>query len=270
MQHRPQTAQRREPRGYLEHSRRPLHILVFLLPLIAFYEIGSTMYLADAAQGTIETIRAHSILLGFFQEFGVVGRFLPGIALITVLLAGHFIVRDRWTIRPLVLGGMAIECIVWTIPLIVLIALVQVAGGSAAGGGTGDVGLGVLPGAAALQSTIAEMPVGARLTISIGAGLYEELLFRMIGIAAIHLVLVDLFRINDRYGSIIAVLLSAVAFALYHDITTASGHTNLLTATALMLAGVYFGVVFLSRGLAIVVGVHALYDIFVLVILRQG
>jgi membrane protease YdiL (CAAX protease family) len=243
---------------YLELSRRPLHMLVFLLPLVVLYEAGSNIYLANAAQGTVETIRAHSILLGFFQDFGIVGRFLPALAMVAVLLTWHILRDDRWKVRPLVLGGLVVESLVWTIPLVVLIAIVQ-STGSAAGARMAAAGL----------EPIIGMPWEARLTISIGAGLYEELLFRMIGIAALHLVLVDLVRLPDRWGTGLAVFASAAAFVVYHDIGLA-GQIDLLRALALMCAGVYFGVIYLTRGFAVVVGVHALYDIFVLVVLPQG
>jgi membrane protease YdiL (CAAX protease family) len=257
--HRPLVAGRRPPRGYLDVSRRPLHVLVFLLPLVIVYEVGSAVYLADAAHGTIETIRAHSILLGFFQDFGIAGRFLPAAALVAVLLMWHVLNEDRWKLRPRVVIGMALESVVWTIPLVVLIALVLLAGGG-----------GQLSAAAGGMAALPDMPWEARLTISVGAGLYEELLFRMIGIAALHLVLVDLARLSNRTGTAMAVLISAAAFAVYHDITLATGQIDVLKGLALLSAGVYFGVVYLTRGFGIVVGVHALYDIFVLVILAEG
>jgi membrane protease YdiL (CAAX protease family) len=258
MQHRPMVPGRRMPVRYLELSKRPLHVLVFLLPLVILYEAGSSIYLADAAQGTVETIRAHSILLGFFQDFGIIGRFLPALALVAVLLCWHILNDNRWTLRPLVLAGLVVESVVWTIPLVVLIAIVQYAGGAAGP-----------PAAAAGLEPIAGMSWQARLTISVGAGLYEELLFRMIGIAALHLVLVDLVRLPDRWGTIVAVIISAAAFVVYHDVGV-SGQFDVLRAAALMCAGVYFGVVYLTRGFAVVVGVHALYDIFVLVLLPQA
>lgn len=257
----------RNPRGYLELAKRPLHVLVFLLPLVVLYEVGSVVNLADAANGTVETIRAHSILLGFFQDFGVFGRFLPGLALVAVLLAWHILNEDRWRIRPGVIGGIAVESLVWTIPLVVLMALVQYAGGGADGAGVAAQWTGPLLSG---PSSMAEMSWQARLTISIGAGIYEELLFRMIGIAALHMVLVDLARLSERAGIILAVLASAIAFAVYHDITTAGGGIDAMKAAVLVCAGLYFGAVYLTRGFAVVVGVHALYDVFVLVILPPG
>ena len=87
----------------------------------------------------------------------------------------------------------------------------------------------------------------------------------MVGMAALHLVFVDLARMTERAGVALAILLSAAAFAVYHDVTTADGHLQVLKAVSLLLAGTYFGVVYWLRGFGIVVAVHALYDMFVLV-----
>jgi membrane protease YdiL (CAAX protease family) len=267
MQHRPASAgaRRRGSRsagGYLELSRTPLHVMLFLAPLIALYEIGSSMYLSDG-RGFTETIRAHSILLGFFQDFGVAGRFLPGIAILTVLAVWHVLAGDRLRVRPWVIPAMALESLAWTIPLLVLLALV---GDTTRSGHAAEL----MPCAAMPTDVLTSLPWQARGTISIGAGLYEELLFRMIGIAGLHLVLVDLGRLSNRTGSIIAVALTAAAFAAYHDPIGADGAIQWPRAIQLACAGAYFGGVYLGRGFGVVVAVHVLYDLFVLIVFAAG
>lgn len=256
MQHRPVNGPSRGDGGYLEISRQPLQILAFLLPLILLYEIGSARYLSDAAHGLTQTIRARSILLGFFQDFGVAGQFLPGLAIATVLLVWQVLSGERWRISLWALPVMVAESLAWTIPLLVLLALLQQTSSSSA--------------AAGVSGPLQALSWQARVVISIGAGLYEELLFRMIGIAALHLVLVDLAKMNNRLGGAIAVLLSAAAFSVYHDVTITNGHPDYFRALLLMCAGTYFGTVYLARGFGIVVALHALYDVFVLVVIKSG
>ncbi len=241
---------------------RPLHVLVFLAPLIIFYEIGSIVYLSDSNHGLIETIRAWRVLAGFFQAFGVVGLYLPGIALVVVMLTWHILERDRWRIRPIVLTTMAMESVVWTLPLLVFAILFQ-------------------PGtpAARTASDLLTLPWPARLTISIGAGLYEELLFRMVGMALIHSLVVFALKharnlktregldMADRSGRIAAVVISAACFALYHDVWASGWDLDAFRFLYFLIAGAFFGVIYLLRGFGIVVGVHAFFDILVLVIL---
>jgi membrane protease YdiL (CAAX protease family) len=263
MQHRPLTVQRRAPGGYLALAQRPLHILAFLLPLIILYEVGASRYLSDPAHGTAENIRAHSMLLGFFQDFGLAGRFLPAIALITVLLLSHTLHKDRWRLNPGVLVLMVVESIVWTVPLVVIVVLVGWVLGQPVP--VEAAAPGVLP--PQLAGPIAELMLRskeARITVAIGAGLYEELVFRMIGMAALHLVFVDLARLSETTGRWLAVLISAAAFAAYHDQAWQSGVVNLAHAVPFFVAGAYFGLIFLHRGFGIVVAVHALYDVVAL------
>lgn len=248
---------------------RPLHVLVFILPLIIAYEIGSRLYLGDASGGLVENIRAKSMMLAFFQSLGAIGRFLPAAMLIAMLMAWHIMIKDKWRIRPVYLLGMAAESLLWTVPLLVLMAVVNVMLGQPGGGATGGAAIG--PAAAAdAGGMLWGLSREARITISIGAGIYEEMLFRLIGMALLHTVLVNLMRLKEASGMFIAVLISAALFAMYHDVQAASGGINWTKAVALMLAGAYFGMVYVMRGFGVVVAVHALYDVFVLVAWRPG
>ena len=56
------------------------------------------------------------------------------------------------------------------------------------------------------------------MSISIGAGLYEELLFRMMLIAVLHTLLVDVGKLASPVGATIAVVISAAAFTAYHPL----------------------------------------------------
>lgn len=239
---------------YAEASKSPLHVLVFLLPLVIAYEVGSALYLSGAHGAPAETIRATRILSRFFESFGAVGLYLPGVALVAVLLIWHILERRPWRVRPAVIVLMGAEAIGWTAALLILLALIGAAVGPA-------------PLLAAQMIDLASQPWQARLTLSIGAGIYEELLFRMILIAAVHFVLVDALRLTEGAGQVGAVLISAVAFALYHDL---SGSDLSARFAAYFAAGVFFGALYLGRGFGLVVATHALYDVAVLLLLTPG
>lgn len=244
---------------YAARSKRPLVILIFLLPMLILYEVGSWLYLRGES-GVFDTIGAHNLLARFFELFGAVSFHLPGITLVVVLLTWHVLRRDPWRLEPKTLGGMAMESVAWTLPLVVLGVLLSpagvLAGGAEALAQTGSSGV---------AATLSELPWQARLTLSVGAGLYEELLFRMVGIAAAHVILADLLRVPERWAGPGAVLISAIAFAWYHDAAGSAGEVRLLL-TFYILSGVYFGIIYLARGFGIVVAVHALYDVFALIV----
>lgn len=239
---------------------RPLHILVFLLPLFIAYEVGSILYLTDPHAGVRRVIEAQQIMRDFFNLLGVAGSFVPAIAVATVLLVWHVMRRDPWTIDTRTLGGMLAESAAWTLPLIVLSSAVQHASGVMSGQPAAAAAAVELP-ALVGESTrrLLELPTPTRLTISIGAGLYEEMLFRLIGLALLHFVLADLIGLPARWAAALAVTLSAVAFAIYHPPPR--------EWATLILSGIYLGTVYSMRGFGIVVGTHALYDIFALAVL---
>lgn len=242
---------------------RPLHVLVFLLPLLIAYEIGSVIFLSDPSTGAQMSVAAFKLFNDFFKVFGLVGAFLPGIALVVVLLIWHVMVRDRWRIDGATLGGMAAESLAWTMPLLVMAAATNharsVLGVVAAGEPNGLIPL------AQGGSELLQLPLGARLTISVGAGLYEEMLFRLVGLALLHFVLVDLIGLTQRWGSAVAIVLCAMAFAVYHGPQLPAQWAEFVF---MLLAGIYFGTIFVMRGFGIVVATHAIYDVLVLVVLQ--
>lgn len=265
--------------GYLKLSMRPLYVLAFLLPLIVFYEAAAGFHVIGSA-GIEETIRARRVLADVFRVFNVGGLYLPGVLVAVVLLVWHVLKKDPWVLRWRVLGLMALECLVWTPPALVLgqviyklmsgnmgahpPAAIMLAAIGAGGGGDAT------PGA-----ELASRPLLGRAAIAVGAGLYEEMLFRMVAITLIHFIVVDLIGVNNRRGTAASVVLAAAAFALYHDASTAAAAGgavaafNWANAGFYMFAGLYFGAVYVWRGFGVVVGVHVLYDLAVLVFLRQ-
>lgn len=245
-----------QPGAYAYWSTRPLHILAFLLPLVIAYEVGSALTLAGPGTDTSRTIRAELILDSFFRLFGVGGLYLPGILLVVVLTFWHLLSRDRWRLHPPVLAWMLLEAALWTLPLLVMGQILQRAFRSS-----------LAPMAQVAAQSIYELPALTRATISIGAGVYEELLFRLVGIALVHAIAADLLRVRDGPAKVVAVFVSAIAFALYHDVSLSTGGIDPARLTIFFLAGLYFGTVYVLRGFGIVVAVHALYDLAVLVLL---
>lgn len=237
----------------------PLHILAFLLPLIVVYEIGSFWYLQNPV-GDMRAVSAWRMLSRFFDVFGASSFHVPAITLVVVLLIWHVLNRDPWRIRPGVLFGMALESCVLMIPLLVLGLIMNAR---------------TQPGSlAALSSEPVRVDLHSfswqeRLTLSIGAGLYEELVFRLMMITAVHLVLCDVLKVSRNTSAIIACLISALAFALYHEVSLAGlrSGTDIASAVFLTAAGLYFAGLFLIRGFGIVVATHALYDVIVLVVI---
>jgi membrane protease YdiL (CAAX protease family) len=224
---------------YRELSRQPLYILVFLLPLILFYEFA--LY----STNTNIQIKAHDHLVRFFEQFDMPptkGLWLGGIAILTILFLWHIFAGNKWSIQIKVIFFMAIESMAFAVPLLLFGAVL---GGLAAAGST---------------SQIAELPVFDKVAVSIGAGLYEELIFRMLLFALVHTVVCNLFKQSNLAGVTVAVIVSALLFALYHDLPNA-GSLSALTLFFFSIAGIYLGILYVSRGFGIAAASHAAYDV---------
>ena len=99
-----------------------------------------------------------------------------------------------------------------------------------------------------------------KISVSIGAVLYEELLFRMIIIACIHTLVCNLFKRSEIAGLTIGVVISAILFALYHDLPD-TGSMSASNLFFLFIAGLYLGFLYVIRGFGIVAATHAAYDV---------
>ncbi|MBL9120079.1 MAG: CPBP family intramembrane metalloprotease [Phycisphaerae bacterium] len=254
-------ASQRAADGYALRSQQPLEILVFLLPLIVLYELGLVLVLRSG--GTVLDNKAHDAIRRIFDAVGVDAAAmslpvlsLPGILLAVILILWQVLSRRSWQVDLRTVALMAVESAALAIPLVVLAQLVMQAFATP------------VPAAAPAGDAIQQLPVLGRLAVSIGAGLYEELIFRMVLIAVLHTLLVDVVRWKEGPAIALSIIISAVAFAAYHPLQDASGAIDWARACAYLVIGGYFGAVFAFRGFGVVVGAHASYDIAVLLLPR--
>ncbi|MEM9252101.1 MAG: CPBP family intramembrane glutamic endopeptidase [Planctomycetota bacterium] len=241
------------PNAYWDATRAPLQSLAFLVPILLAYELGTLAY--RAAIGPLPAIKAESWLAWVFELIGVSGRGTPGagiwalllppVVIVVVLLSMHFVEGGKSRVVPRMWVGMWAESIVLAAPLLVLTAV-------------------MFRGAATtLQATVDPQMAGwlAELLWSLGAGLYEELVFRLMAIAAVHAVATSVLRIKEPWAALIAIAVSSVLFALYHFDDRSAFDAGRFAFY--LIAGVYLAGVYLLRGFGIVVACHAVYDVVV-------
>jgi membrane protease YdiL (CAAX protease family) len=236
--------------GYFSLSSLPLTSLLFLIPMIVVYEVGTQWYASDPVSHVEQRILAFKDMQNFFDWFGATGPYMPAAAVVAILLACHIIRNDNWTARSGVLLGMFFESAMYAIPLVTL----------------GYV----------FQHYLLVHPTADNwrglLVLSIGAGIYEELVFRLILFHLLHMLFTDLLKIPKARALPLMVVISAISFSLYHYhipwlFCNGSEQFDWQSFTFRALAGIYFGVIFLCRGFGLTAGAHTAYDI-VIVLLR--
>ncbi|MBM4008569.1 MAG: CPBP family intramembrane metalloprotease [Planctomycetes bacterium] len=240
--------------GYFERSKQPLEILALVAPLIVLYEIG--LVFALRTQGGTLTNSAHEGLLRLFSSLGIdAGRFslpalaLPGVGVIVVLLVWQVLSRRAWTLHIPTVGGMMVECVLFSLPLLVAAQIITR----------------IFPPAA--MGEMEGLGTFGKVAMSVGAGVYEELVFRMVLIALLHTLFVDLLRWKESWALGVAVIVAAVLFTLYHPLRLSSGALDLRRVVFFLAAGSAFGVLYVVRGFGIAAGTHAWYDVAVVVLL---
>lgn len=110
--------------------------------------------------------------------------------------------------------------------------------------------------------TGAVLPTADVLVISAGAGLHEELIFRVLGMGGLGFLLAGIT--GPRRAWMFALVLSSLVFSLAHHVGPAGEAFTFAAFVYRMLAGMFFALVYQLRGFAVAAWTHALYDVYVL------
>jgi hypothetical protein len=109
-------------------------------------------------------------------------------------------------------------------------------------------------------------PLHTKLMLAIGAGLYEELLFRVLLVGALALLAHKVLGWRPMAAGTAAVVIGALAFAAFHYVGPAADPLQLYSFVFRTIGGLFFSALFLLRGFGIAAWTHALYDILVMVL----
>jgi hypothetical protein len=240
---------------YWKESSRPLVSLAFIVPMLVAYEIGVIALGPSAVRNGAEVW-----LRQLLDLFGLGQYFLLPVLTCVGLLVWHCVSHTTWAFRPSVLWGMAMESATLALGLLVLAQL--------QGNWCG------------LQASVPDCRVSTDgdglsffggLLGYLGAGIYEELMFRL---ALLPLAAVSLrgCGVSRRPAWFLAIVLVSVVFSLAHyrwDFQLAGMHIQTsgyafewYSFSFRCMAGAIFSLLFVVRGFGIAVGTHALYDLF--------
>lgn len=279
--------------SYFERTSRPIYAAVFLLPFIIFYELGTIFINTDLLkhywQGRVVAfvwLQKSLEYVGFSTKFAWIATPL---AVVVILISLQLASRKKWRFWLGDFWPMLTECILLAVPLIVLgLFLNSPANPQVDAGQFADSSAQTQAGLLATCSSVAnegsaavaENAVGsspamrllANIVTSIGAGIYEELVFRLILICVLMVLFQNVLRFNHKNSIILSVLLSAALFSAHHHIDLFTGQiypAGQFSWTQFgfrTIAGVYFAVLFAIRGFGITAGTHAFYDIIATII----
>jgi hypothetical protein len=245
--------------SYWSATRAPRYSLVFALPLFLLYE-GLAASLGSAP-GTASVRNAADVALKtpFFLLSGARGSlaFFATVIAICVFLVGRDLRRTRDRPRPRTFALMLGESAVLALLLGVVVGTLT------------QRLLGVLTALAAQQgaaSPLESLGLSTRLMLALGAGLYEELLFRVLLVGGIAAGLAWLLGRRTWMTNTIAAVVGALIFSAFHYVGEYGDRFELASFTYRAIAGLAFSGLYLTRGFGITAWTHALYDVYVMVL----
>ena len=231
---------------YFRATKHPWPTLLLLLPLLVAYECG-IVWLGGSNPDTLRN-GADAWLRWGLEAFGL-NQMIVAPALVAVLFIVWSWLRrfDRPQALFSICSGMLLECFLFAL------ALWGLSHGFAPFLDTLGVPLSNKP---AVEQTV------SRVVTFVGAGIYEEILFRLVLFSGLALLLKA--ALVPKSATVpIAACLSALMFAAAHHIGPYGEKMNTYVFLFRTMAGVYFALLFQFRGFAVAAGAHACYDVLV-------
>jgi hypothetical protein len=111
---------------------------------------------------------------------------------------------------------------------------------------------------------LAQLGPGTRVMLSLGAGLYEELLFRVLLVGGLAWIGRRLLGFRPLVAGLWAALLGALVFSAFHYIGPYGDRWEPYSFVFRTIAGLALSALFLLRGFGITAWTHALYDLLLL------
>jgi len=284
------------PGSYMDRTSRPIYALLYLLGFIIIYEAGTIMTNPEVLNQTlgqpkivVSFVWVQTLLryLGFSQRMTWVAAPL---AVVVILLALQITARTHWSVRFADFIPMTIECILLALPLVVLSLVLNRPAPAPT-----DVACNIRPhpqvaylvadaparsedkdnsetSILLLQTDDTEPGLLPNVVTGIGAGIYEELIFRLILIYLLMFLFQDLLKFNKSHSLILSVLIAAILFSAHHHIFYIYGKLmpgepfTFVKFAFRTLAGIYFAALFAVRGFAVTAGAHVFYNIIAAVL----
>lgn len=235
--------------NYFAESKDPFNSIVLVVPLFVLYQIG--ILFTDGWRNGADFVTGW-----IFQATGSrLAYFALNMVVLVAAVGLFFYQKQRKALRPTTFGLVFAESTIYAIFVgqVVLRVLIAI--------GLQPPGLSMV--AAASNS---RMGVFDNIVLSIGAGTYEELVFRLFMLGGMYWGLTKA-KLDRMKAGVIAIIVSSLIFSAFHYQPIGMDPWELWSFSFRFLMGILFAVLYWTRGFAVAVYTHAIYDIIVLVLI---
>ena len=227
---------------YWNNTKSPLYSFFFTVPLFFIYEVGillsSSTALISMRNG------ADALMRQILSAFGFNGFYWMGVIFFIGFLITYLFQKQYWNdieIESRYLILMMIESCFWSIGLYLFMSNVYI-----------------------LLMNPSGNFIIQQVTLAVGAGIYEEFLFRVLLIAGIGGILGFIFQWNSTLRNLIAMIIAAGIFSAFHFIGEFGDYFSFNIFMVRFFAGIVLGLLYFFRGFGIVAWAHSIYDLIIL------
>lgn len=233
-------------REYLVASREPRYSIAMAVPLLILYEGLAAVMTRSSYEGVRNgadvLLKTIFVTLGGPAGVGIFGLLLAGFGAWLIVSD----IRRRGRLITKVFPLMLVESLIYAALL-----------GSVVNALTSLL---LNPTLATYQGGVVQIGLGTQLVVSLGAGLYEELLFRVLLVTGITAACTRL-GLRRTPAVAVAVLGSALIFSGFHYVGPLGDPLTLPSFTFRAVAGLLLSGLYVARGFGITAWAHALYDV---------
>ena len=228
--------------SYWRSTRSPLYSFLFTIPLFLIYEIG--IFLTSSDDMFVLRNGADALMRQILATFGITGLYWVGVIFFIGFIITFILQRKVWEetqIHSDYFLLMTVESVGWSVLIYFLMTNVYLL----------------------LMNPTGSMLV-QQVTLAVGAGIYEEFLFRVLLIAGISVILGFIFQWSDKTRNWAAMVIAAGIFSSFHFIGEYGDFFSFNIFMVRFLAGIALGTLYFLRGFGITAWSHAVYDLIVL------
>jgi hypothetical protein len=258
---------------YFQETRQPIYSAALVLPFFLIYQVGLLLLDSRVING------GDAIVLNLgaplFRFLSVPGCYASALVLVVGFIVWQLWHKLSWHLEFGAVCVTFLESLVYAVLLFVVLTYFldcfptghakpgrEKAAQTASAKSAPAVHAPPTPDRPVVRASPAPYRPGIQdFVLFCGAGVYEELVFRLLLLGLLILVLTKLFHLEHAYAAAWAVILGALIFSGFHHL---GGEAfSLGPFLQRVFAGVFFAAIYVNRSFGIAAASHALYDILV-------
>ena len=229
--------------SYFLQTRSSFYSFLFTIPLFFIYEVGILFLSKD----DILVVRngADFLMRSILESFGIFGLYgLGAIFLIGFIITYIYFFNDKSnkSIRADYLFIMIFESVCWALILYFLLSKFMLV----------------------LMNPIGKT-ITQQVTLAVGAGIYEEFLFRVMLISGLTGIIGFVFLWSEKVRKAAALIIAAGIFSAFHFMGDYGDFFSMELFLLRFFAGIVLGLLYIARGFGITAYAHSIYDLIVLI-----